>query len=85
MGVGLHNHAEGIQPLLALAPFALFFIVVGSLAFDGWTLHNVNVGFGKLVDLYGFKTTVGYASVAGLIAGIQPLLLIIDHLFPGNH
>jgi hypothetical protein len=76
--------AQGVQPLMALAPFALFFIVLGSLVFDGWTLHTLNVGFGKLIDLYGLKTSVGYASVAGLIAGVQPLLVIIDHLFPSG-
>jgi hypothetical protein len=31
----------------------------GSLVFDGWTLHTLNVGFTKLIDLYGFKTAMG--------------------------
>jgi hypothetical protein len=76
---------QGVQPLLMLAPFALFLVILGSLVFDGWTLHRLNVGFDKLIDLYGLKTAVGYASVAGAIAGVQPLLFAVGYLFPGKN
>ncbi len=76
--------AKATQPLLLLAPFVLFLLILGALVFDGWTLHALDVGFSKLAELYGFKTTLGYASVAGVIASVQPLLFVMDTLFSGK-
>jgi hypothetical protein len=58
---------------------ALYFFL-GSLVFDGSSVQRQGVPYGKLPDIYGLHTSVGYASFAGIIAGVQPVLQLFDWL-----
>ncbi len=61
-----------------LVPLLVFLLVLGAVVFDGTTLRRQGIGLAKLTEIYGFKTSIGYASLAGLVASVQPLLQLMD-------
>jgi hypothetical protein len=69
-----------LTALSRLVPIFLFMIFLGSLVFDGSSVQRQGVPYGKLPDIYGLRTSVGYASFAGIIAGVQPVLQLFDWL-----
>lgn len=69
-----HGGSVSAQKLLSFLPIFVFLIFLGSLVFDGKTLERQEVGIRTLPAIYGLKTTIGYASFAGLIAAVKPLL-----------
>ena len=62
------------ESLLRVVPLLVFLLAVGALLFDGATLRRQGVSMAKLPEVYGLKTSVGYVSFAGALAGVQPLL-----------
>lgn len=69
-----------VQALLRVAPLLVFLLAVGALMFDGAKLRSGGVGIARLPEIYGLKTSVGYLSFAGLLAGVQPLLDLLGWL-----
>lgn len=67
--------------LARLMPIFVFLIFLGTLVFDGRSLRREGMPLAQLPDLYGLKTTIGYASFAGILAGVQPLLQALDWIF----
>ncbi len=61
-------------------PLFVVLLAVGALFFDGATLRREGVSIAKLPDMYGLRTSVGYLSFAGALAGIQPLLDLLGWL-----
>jgi len=61
-----------------LFPLFLFLLVLGSIVFDGLTLRRQGVALAKLPEIYGLRTSLGYASFAGALAGLQPALELLD-------
>jgi len=78
-GYGAHN----VQSLTRALPLFLFLAVLGAVVFDGKTLMRQGVGIGKLPEIYGLTTSVGYVSFAGALASAAPLLQLIDWLTKG--
>jgi hypothetical protein len=74
---------SGVQPdrLAAFLPIFIFLICLGSLVFDGKSVEKRGASLGQLPDIYGLTTSIGYASFAGLIAAIQPLLQFTKWIF----
>lgn len=64
-------------PIERLAPFLpifTFLIVLGTLVFDGRSVEKQGAGLTDLPDIYGIGTSIGYASFAGIIAAVQPVV-----------
>ncbi len=69
---------NGLEVLARVLPIVLFLLGLGTLVFDGGALRKQGVGLSGLVDIYGLKSTLGYASVAGVVAVAQPFLSVIE-------
>ncbi|MEF7613297.1 hypothetical protein V4F39_05185 [Aquincola sp. MAHUQ-54] len=69
-----------VQTLLRVVPLLVFLLAAGALLFDGARLRNGGVSIARLPEIYGLKTSVGYLSFAGLLAGVQPLLDLLGWL-----
>lgn len=69
-----------LQTLLRVMPLLMFLLAVGALLFDGAQLRRSGVSVAKLPEIYGVRTSVGYLSFAGLLAGVQPLLDLLGWL-----
>jgi len=67
-----------IETAVRVAPLLAFLLIVGTLVFDGAVLNREGVGRAKLLEIYGLKTSVGYVSFAGALAGVQPALDLLD-------
>lgn len=61
-------------------PLTVFLLLTGTLFFDGASLRAQNLGYGDLIEIYGFQTSLGYASFAGALAGLAPLLNLLGIL-----
>lgn len=70
-----------ITNLARLVPIFVFLILLGTLVFDGTTLRRQGVPLARLPDLYGMRTSVGYASLTGAVAGVPALLQLLDWAF----
>lgn len=72
--------AAGALPagLERLVPLLFFLLVLGALVFDGMSLHRERIPLTRLPEVYGLRTSLGYASFAGLLASLQPLLQLLD-------
>jgi hypothetical protein len=64
-----------------LLPIFAFLILIGTLIFDGRSLRRQGVSLAQLPELYGMRASVGYMSFAGALAGLQPLLNLVEKLF----
>jgi hypothetical protein len=71
----------GIASLTRLLPVFLFLVIVGTLVFDARSLEKQNVSPLRLPMLYGLRASIGYVSLAGLIAATQPLLQLASQMF----
>jgi hypothetical protein len=69
-----HGAGVPVERLASFLPIFVFLIFLGSLVFDGKSVEKQGVGVAQLPDIYGLKTSIGYASFAGLIATARPLL-----------
>ncbi|MET1416350.1 hypothetical protein ABVF61_29030 [Roseibium sp. HPY-6] len=69
---------NGLEVLARVLPIVLFLLALGTLVFDGGSLQKQGVGLSGLVDIYGLKSTLGYASVASVVAIAQPFLSVIE-------
>ncbi len=58
-------------------PLSVFLLVTGVIVFDAASLREQELSYADLVEIYGLKTSVGYASIAGALAALQPLLTIL--------
>jgi hypothetical protein len=78
----LQAEGAGVSPagIKHLVPLLFFLLVLGAVVFDGTTLRRQGVGLSRLIEIYGLKTSIGYASFAGLLASVQPLLQLMDWL-----
>lgn len=83
LSIALRAEGGGVSPaeLKQLVPLLLFLLVLGTLIFDGTTLRDQNVKISRLIDIYGLHTSVGYASLAAIIAALQPLMQLYSWLF----
>lgn len=61
-----------------IVPVMSFFLILGTLVFDGKSLLQNGLTIRHLVDVYGLKASVGYASMAGSLALLQPVLSLMD-------
>jgi hypothetical protein len=78
----LQAEGAGVSPtgIKHLVPLLFFLLVLGAVVFDGTTLRRQGIGLSRLTEIYGLKTSIGYASFAGLLASVQPLLQLMDWL-----
>jgi hypothetical protein len=72
---------RSVGPLTALVPILLFLLILGTFIFDARTLARHGVSIDRLPAIYGLSASVGYASIAGLIAGLQTTFQAINSLF----
>lgn len=63
-----------------LAPVITFLILAGVVGFDARTVQKAGSSALQLPTLYGVRASVGYVSLAGLIATAQPLLQFVGGL-----
>ena len=59
-------------------PVTVFPLVLGAVIFDGGSLRRDGAGLGALVEVYGLKARLGYASLASALALAQPILALVD-------
>ncbi|NKJ02970.1 hypothetical protein [Novosphingobium sp. SG707] len=77
----LFSTTDGIQ-LSRMVPLALFLLFVGVLAFDARSLSVNGQSPARLPDVYGFRTSIGYVSLLGVIAAATPVVTFIAGLLP---
>jgi hypothetical protein len=71
----------GLYRLLGLVPVIVVLLVLGVVVFDGFSLRRQDVSPRALPDIYGVNTSIGYASLVGAIASIQPIFQLAGRLF----
>jgi hypothetical protein len=71
----------GLYRLLGLVPVIIVLLVLGVVVFDGLSLRRQGVSPRALPDIYGVGTTIGYASLVGVIASVQPIFQLASRLF----
>ena len=78
VGSGTHG---GLDLLLRLVPIIAMLLLLGVAVFDGLSLYRQGLGPSALPDVYGINTSIGYASLAGVIASIQPIFQLVSRIF----
>ncbi len=68
------------EKFAALSPFVLSLLAIGAFVFDGAVLRRAEVPLLQWPRIYGFSRSIGYASLAGLVAGAQSLNMLFGEL-----
>lgn|GEM_PF-934609 len=67
-----------VDAVTRFVPVFAFLMILGTFVFDGMSLARQNVAVSSLPEIYGVRTSVGYASFAGALAAAQPILGLAD-------
>ena len=67
--------------IMRMVPVGLFLLFTGVVVFDVRSLMTRGLSWVRLLDIYGFRTILGYASAFGAIVSLQPLLEFVRQLF----
>ena len=82
--VKLFAPAFDVNQLYRMIPVVLILLVVGIFVFDAASLSRLKLRPTQLGEIYGLRTSLGYASLIGSVAALDPILKFVGSLFPTN-
>jgi hypothetical protein len=75
---------DSSQTAIRLVEIFVLLLTLGVFVFDRKSLKSQRLGLNDLPTIYGVDTFIGYASVAGVLATLQPIMQFFSWLFRRN-